>query len=491
MKRILLMAAVALLGAGLAFAALTQADLTPTAIMAAMQQKPAGEKAAFAAEVLAALGAQPTDGEAKTQSLTQGARALVAGAGAQTVAIIAEVFNSTPMENLQAVADLLSADFNQKANGFTDAQFDRLASNIVKSGSSYIEASGTDSPAVRMAILAAAFAKSSTDIERTQKAVIAALPASVQAAAETYVAASVKNDRETLAAATGVDEMEATPANPDANNVVAATTPAEGATDAATATAAGAAAAGETAANDAATAGADAAAGATAAAGETAGAADAAAAGAAGAVAANGADAAAAGETAGATAATTPAAGETAGADAATAATAAGATAAVAAADTTNPEDRPELQPTPPSAVTAGGEQAVGGEEATTEREVHVPLLGRYATDHLGMTLDHMANTVYNWEVMDPREAHLDPPVPTIIGAGDMTQAAQFGTDLAINNPATGNGIERPTTQPETIARPSDPYAGQDTGAGTTNSGATTKSSARSIRTYRRALYRR
>lgn len=228
MKRILLLAAATLVGVGSVCAALTEADLAPAAVNRAIQAKPAAERQAFAKEVLGAVAAQPIDDAAKTQALVRASRALIAGAGAQTVNVIAEVFNSVPVAQLQGVADLLSSNnFGQKTNGLSDAAFDKLSADIVKSASQYIEASGTDSPAVRMGILAAAFSKASENPERTRPLVIAALPASVQAAAAMYVGASEQGNRDMIAAAAGVDAVEPTPADPDAASVVPAPAAAE------------------------------------------------------------------------------------------------------------------------------------------------------------------------------------------------------------------------------------------------------------------------
>lgn len=226
MNRMILLATMALLGVGSLCAALTEADLTPNAISNAMLAKPEAERQAFAREVIGAVAAQPIDDAAKTESLVTASRALISGAEAQKVNVIAEVFNSVPVAQLQGVADLLSDNFGEKVTanevkGLTSEQYDKLASGIVKSVSQYIEASGTDSPTVRMGILAATFTKASSDPNRTRPVVIAALPASVQAAASTYLKASEEGNREMIAAAAGVDEVAPTPAvDPDAASVV-------------------------------------------------------------------------------------------------------------------------------------------------------------------------------------------------------------------------------------------------------------------------------
>lgn len=227
MKRMLIVAAFLLMGGGMAFAALTEADLAPEAIVRAVSAQPAANRAAYARQVLQAIGASPAADEAKTQALTSAARALITGAGAdQGAAIISEIYNTVPLENLQGVADLLAANgFGQAENGFTDAQYDDFCANVVRTASSYIASSGTDSPAVRMSILAATFTKGSSDPERTRPQVIAALPAGYQTSAATYVAASEQGNRDVLAAATGVNEVAATPDDPDAGAIVPAPAP--------------------------------------------------------------------------------------------------------------------------------------------------------------------------------------------------------------------------------------------------------------------------
>ena len=187
MKQLTLVAAALL--AGSLCAALTQADLTPEAIAPAIAAQPEAQRQAYAREVLQAIAASPSDDAAKTQALTSASRALISGAGkAQGVAVIAEIFNTVPIAQLQGVADLLAeVNFGQAVNGFTDAQYDDFCAKVVGSAARYIEASGTDSPAVRMSILAATFAKASADPDRTRPKLIAALPASVQTAAATYM----------------------------------------------------------------------------------------------------------------------------------------------------------------------------------------------------------------------------------------------------------------------------------------------------------------
>lgn len=326
MKRILLLAAVALVSAGSVCAALTEADLTPAAINRAIQAKPAAERQAFAKEVLGAVSAQPIDDAAKTQALVRASRALIAGAKAQTVNVIAEVFNSVPVAQLQGVADLLATtNFGQAANKLSAAAYDKLAADIVKSASQYIEASGTDSPAVRMGILAATFAKGSDDPARTRPLVVAALPASVQAAATTYMGASERGNREMIADAAGVDAVEATPADPDAASVVPAAATAEGAE---------------------------------------------------------------------------------------------------------------------PVAQTSGENAPV---------EVKVPLLSRWASDHLGLTFDAMRAATYDWaSVEDPTSVRTDPVVPTLPGLANV---------VVVPGEAVPAGV--PLSKPISLPAPSPSYGNQ------------------------------
>lgn len=342
MKRILLLAAVALVGAGSVCAALTEADLTTPAISRAIRQKPEGERQAFAREVFGAIAAQPIDDAAKTQAFVSAARALIDGAGKQTVHVIAETFNSVPVAQLQGVADLLATvNFDQRVHEYSDADYNKVASAIVKSASQYIEASGADSPAVRMGILAASFTKGSQNPERTRPIVIAALPTSVQAAATTYMGASEQGNREMIADAAGVDAVEPTPADPDAASVVPA-----------------------------------------------------------------------------ATAATT------------TAAAAAPAEPAAEAAATAE-EDAPAAK----TANNGGG------------TEVKVPLLSRWAADHLGLTFDAMRAATYDWAaVEDPASVRTDPVVPTLPGFGNVVGVP--GEQFPAGQPLRKPGVSLPLPSP-------------------------------------------
>ncbi len=323
-----------LLVAGVASAALTNADLAPQAIVQAIKAKPAAQRTAYAKQVLEAIAARPADDASKVQALTTASRALLTGAG--SVSMIAEIFNTIPVEYLQGVAQLLATEnFDQKANNMTDAQYDEFCEKVVSSASRYIEASGSDSPAVRMSILTATFTRASSNPDRTRPKLIATLPAAVQAAAATYIAASEAGNREVIAAAAGVDEVTETPKDPDTANVVPAATAAT--TAAATATTAAAVA--------------------TATADDTAKAAEA-----------------------------------VAPANVVETATASDASAtATVEATTPAPMQAKDdyLEPNPPSA---------SADKGSTEVDVKVPLLARFSNDVLGIMIDTMDSSMYDWQ---------------------------------------------------------------------------------------------
>lgn len=331
MKKLwILMTAVALLGSGVAVAALTEADLAPTRIASAIKAKPASERQALAKQIIEAIAAQPTDDETKTQQLITASRVLISSGN--SIGMIAEIFNSVPMEYLQPVAETLGkANFDQQANKMTDAQFDTFCAKVVSTASRYIEASGTDSPTVRISVLAATFSRASTDPERTRPAMIAALPATMQAAAATYIAASEQNNREVLAAASGIDEVAATPADPNSGNIVpAATEPA-------------------------------------------------------------------------AAAATEPAAGQTAG------------------SPTLMAQEVP-VAPLPTTTEAAAANEAEAGEP----REVKVPLLSRFSSDVLGLTIDMMGSAMYDWDnptLLPPTVVDYTTNPEQQIGAGEFGMA--------------------------------------------------------------------
>ncbi|MBQ9693850.1 MAG: hypothetical protein IJV69_03760 [Kiritimatiellae bacterium] len=222
MKKMMLLAFAALFGASIVCAALTAGDLAPKAVRTKVAALPAKQRQDYARQIIEAVAATPQDEAAKTQALTTTARALIAGArSGGALGIIAEVYNTTPVTNLQGVSDLLSTNnFGQKLNGMTDAQFDAFATRLVTTGAQYIQASGTDSPTLRISIMVAAFTKASSDPERTRQQLIAALPPAMQAAATTYIAASETSNTDVIAAAAGVDAVEPTPADPDADKVV-------------------------------------------------------------------------------------------------------------------------------------------------------------------------------------------------------------------------------------------------------------------------------
>lgn len=372
MKKLwILMTAVALLGSGMAVAALTEADLAPTRIAAAIKAKPANERQALAKQILEAIAAQPTDDETKTQQLITASRVLISSGN--SIGMIAEIFNSIPMNYLQPVAETLGkANFDQQANKMTDAQFDAFCAKVVTSASRYIEASGTDSPTVRVSILAATFSSASTDPERTRPAMIAALPTAMQAAAATYIAASEQGNREVIAAATGVDEVAETPADPNTGNIIAP-----------------AAAAAESAAEPA-------------------------------------------------VAATEPAATPV----------------AEPAAEQTAGSPALEAQEVPvaplPSTTTAAAE----GEPAREVPEVKVPLLSRFSTDVLGLTIDTMGSAMYDWDnptLLPPTVVDYAAQPEQMIGAGE------FG----IANLPRPTDVIMPPDPSDIIEPPSPPYGNQ------------------------------
>lgn len=219
MKKMLILAAALLLGGAFAHAALTEKDLTPAAIQKTIAATPVAGRQTAARQILEAIAAQPMDDTAKAQALLSASRALIQGGG--SIAIIAELFNSIPVAYLQSVAERLAREnFDQQVNGMTDEQYDTFCAKVVSGASKYIEASGTDSPAVRISILAATFSAASSDPERTRPQMIAALPPAMQAAAATFVLASEQGDREVIAAAAGVDEVAESVSDPDADKVV-------------------------------------------------------------------------------------------------------------------------------------------------------------------------------------------------------------------------------------------------------------------------------
>lgn len=222
MKKMLVLAAVILFAGSAVHAALTEKDLTPAAIQKTITATPAANRQAVAKQIIEAISAQPMEADAKVQTLLSASRALLQGGG--SIAIIAELFNTIPVEYLQSVAELLAREnFGQAANGMTDAQFDAFCSKVVSSASQYIEVSGTDSPTVRVSILVATFTSASSDPERTRPQLIAALPTAMQAAATTFVLASEQGNREDLAAAAGVDEVAAETTDPDTDKIAGPT----------------------------------------------------------------------------------------------------------------------------------------------------------------------------------------------------------------------------------------------------------------------------
>lgn len=225
MKRMMLLAAILLLGVGSVHAAvLTEADLTPAVISRTIQATAEGQaRLNYARQVMVSIGALPGEAGAKTQRLVSAARALIGGAGnRQGVAMIAEIYTSAPLENLQGLSDILSDNgFGQEENKMTDAQYDAFCAKVVKTASDYIAASGTSAPDVRIATLVDAFSKGSSDPARTRPALVAVLPAGYVNAVEQYGnAATAGQTRSFVAERAGVDAVAPTPADPDTNNVV-------------------------------------------------------------------------------------------------------------------------------------------------------------------------------------------------------------------------------------------------------------------------------
>ena len=225
MKRMMLLAAILLLGVGSVHAAvLTEADLTPAVISRTIQATAEGQaRLNYARQVMVSIGALPGEAGAKTQRLVSAARALIGGAGnRQGVAMIAEIYTSAPLENLQGLSDILADNgFGQEENKMTDAQYDAFCAKVVKTASDYIAASGTSAPDVRIATLVDAFSKGSNDPARTRPGLVAVLPAGYVNAVEQYDNAAIAGQTRTFVAErAGVDTVAATPADPDTNNVV-------------------------------------------------------------------------------------------------------------------------------------------------------------------------------------------------------------------------------------------------------------------------------
>ncbi len=218
MKRMLLLAAV-LLGVTTVQAALSTSDLMPEAVAARIAATPKAARANAVAEILAALDAMPMSEEEKTEAFITMTRVLLSAGG--TTEVLAEIYNSMPVAYLPAVSAILAeADFQQAVNGMDDEQYNELCEIIVKSTSEYIEASGTDAPAVRIGILVATFVQGSSNPSVTYERALAVVPEAMQAAAETYVAAVTSGKTDVLAAAAGVDLIAETPVeDPDANRV--------------------------------------------------------------------------------------------------------------------------------------------------------------------------------------------------------------------------------------------------------------------------------
>ncbi len=212
----MLMVALALVG-NVAFGALTEADLTPAAVKAAIEARAPEARRAYLQEVIAAINALPVDDETKAQMIVSAIRAAISGArqGGGGMGLIAEAYISTPANLLPAVAKLLQPNFSQETNKMTDEAYDTFCLQLINNVSEGIGVSGADAPATRMAILAATFIGGASDPDRVRESFTNALPASIAAIAPTLVAAAEANNVERLAASAGVDEVTETPADPD------------------------------------------------------------------------------------------------------------------------------------------------------------------------------------------------------------------------------------------------------------------------------------
>lgn len=199
-------------------------DLTPTSITATIKAKPAGERQAYTAMVISAIASMPISEEEKINKLVSAARALIAGSkSGNTIAVIAEIYNSTPIQYLPAVSKMLAGNFDQKLNRLDDAKMALYIEKIVGRAASYIEVSGCDSPALRSGILTATFVEAATDKAAAMKKIETVLPESLRAAAMAYAEDSMKGNVDNIARAAGVDTEDIAPApakDPNANQVV-------------------------------------------------------------------------------------------------------------------------------------------------------------------------------------------------------------------------------------------------------------------------------
>jgi hypothetical protein len=199
-------------------------DLTPTSITATIKAKPAGERQAYTAMVISAIASMPISEEEKINKLVSAARALIAGSkSGNTIAVIAEIYNSTPIQYLPAVSKMLAGNFDQKLNRLDDAKMALYIEKIVGRAAAYIEVSGCDSPALRSGILTATFVEAATDKAAAMKKIETVLPESLRAAAMAYAEDSMKGNVDNIARAAGVDseDIAPTPAkDPNADQVV-------------------------------------------------------------------------------------------------------------------------------------------------------------------------------------------------------------------------------------------------------------------------------
>lgn len=199
-------------------------DLTPNAIVATMKEKSAGQRQAYTAMVISSIASMPISDEEKVAKLVSAARALISGSkSGNTIGVIAEIYNSTPVQHLPAVAKMLTGNFDQALNKLSDQQMALYIEKIVGRAAAYIEASGCDSPAIRAGILSATFIDAATDKAAATAKVAEMLPTSVRAAAMAYAEDTIAGNTDRIAEGAGVEPEEISDApakDPDADNVV-------------------------------------------------------------------------------------------------------------------------------------------------------------------------------------------------------------------------------------------------------------------------------
>ena len=108
----------------------------PAAMTATMKQLPAGDQAAFLAEVNDAISRMPGSSESRTAAFLNVNRAALKGAAKGNVStLLAEVFATVPPESLTVINERFAADlFNRagdRSKSYTDEQFIRIATNLM------------------------------------------------------------------------------------------------------------------------------------------------------------------------------------------------------------------------------------------------------------------------------------------------------------------------------------------------------------------------